>query len=135
MVNNYHFVVVSRYCSKGPYHIKGPTIRSIGDNLNCADSRLLVRSFHPRGYAEILVDLEKTDYFKSLWVAYYFEGIWRHSEQSQEMMLCKKCAQNILIMVQEELNCSAPEKRKMINSNQKLIDEALTSWSRGEPGN
>jgi hypothetical protein len=122
------FVVLSRYRSKGPFHLKD-------SNFNCADSRLFIK-FNQRGRAEILVDLGKTYYSNDLWVAYYIFGTWNYSVPFNEMGLCKKCSKKLLEYIQESLkDYSEEELDKLFLSNRKIIREALTSWSKGEIGN
>jgi hypothetical protein len=120
-------VVFSRYISKGPFLIKD-------SSLNCADSQLF-SLWRQRGYAEILADLEQTHVNNILWVAYYFDGIWRDSVPAEEMQLCKKCSKNLVEYAQKKMTIKRPQLQKLFESNRALIRRALTSWSKGESEN
>jgi hypothetical protein len=122
------FVALSRYISKGPFHLKD-------SNFNCADSRLFIK-LNQRGYAEILVDLGKTYYSNDLWMAYYIFGTWNYSVPFYEMGLCKKCSRKLFEYIQESLkDYSEEELDKLFLSNRIKMREALNSWSKGEIAN
>jgi len=115
-----YLVLLSRYFRKGPFHAKE-------SSLSCPDSKLF--RFQHRGYAEVIVDLERTLCYGTLWVAFYFPGLpWQPSIDARDYGLCKKCAKNILDYVKGELAVPTTRQRALISSNGDLIREALTTW-------
>jgi hypothetical protein len=75
------------------------------------------------------IDLQTTEAYGSLWMAYYFPGeYWHSSIDANEFGLCKKCTKNIMEYVKNELSITEGEKTNLIKSNKDMINEAIREW-------
>jgi hypothetical protein len=117
-----YFELKSNHYGKGPYHFKNSA-------LSC-NAGLAISNRYPRGYKEIIVDLTQTHNTGMLWAAHFipWKRLWMPGTDNSEIGICSRCFKKLEDYVWAELNVSEEKLMKLLEENEKLLHEAITSW-------